>query len=34
MYKNNAELIGFLGKDVQVRTANSNDNEFTVFSSQ
>ena len=32
MYKNNVELIGFLGKDAQVRTANSNDNEFTVLS--
>ena len=30
--KNNVELIGFLGKDAQVRTANSNDNEFTVLS--
>jgi single-strand DNA-binding protein len=32
MYKNNVELIGFLGKDAQVRTANTNDNEFTVLS--
>ncbi len=32
MYKNNVELIGFLGKDAQVRIANSNDNEFTVLS--
>ncbi len=32
MYKNNVELIGFLGKNAQVRTANTNDNEFTVLS--
>ena len=32
MYKNNVELIGFLGEDAQVRTANTNDNEFTVLS--
>jgi single-strand DNA-binding protein len=32
MYKNNVELIGFLGKDAQIRTANSNDDEFTLLS--
>jgi single-strand DNA-binding protein len=32
MFKNNVLLAGFIGSDAQVKTANSNGNEFTVLS--
>ena len=32
MFKNNVEIIGFLGGDAQVKTAATNNHEFTVLS--
>jgi single-strand DNA-binding protein len=32
VFKNNVEIIGFLGRDGEPKTANSNGNEFTVLS--